>query len=330
MSGLLRSVLHRTFGSDFFARALISQGEELLDPAKLELWDQVLARRREHSKVMHTPISGAQNLDLASKRRVEMEHLALLRQEMQHRGLLRPVAQEMQAADGTWWCRHGLQGGGVACARCLLTNCPQCQEFNAHLCRNAGQCQKRQPHMHVGTAAMREFQDRQMALALEPAKARARKAKATYASRLSQLQHYELEQWYEQRATACDELTRALGAGQLADGSWITARVPISGAAVELGLRLDAAEATMPWMHTGFGCIGQPTPRARREGAQTCGWRDDLAECRWCYAHLCEWHRTAPYQPRGERLQTRYGGVVCQCADHVSCRQRQDSIRNRA
>ena len=49
LSSLMRSVYKRFFGSAFFAESLISQGESLLEPNKLALWDKAIRQIRDHS-----------------------------------------------------------------------------------------------------------------------------------------------------------------------------------------------------------------------------------------------------------------------------------------
>ena len=161
MPGFLKAFFRRTFGSDFFAKALISQGESLLRPDRLAEWDAVLKRHRGSTQAVHAagaaaepaaaahpsrepPIAIGHSGGDSAERRQQKEQLQLMRGELQARNVLEPLAQEvLDVATNNWWCHHGSRAGrGAQCEKCQLYNCLECQGYQG-VCRNVGQCNQR-------------------------------------------------------------------------------------------------------------------------------------------------------------------------------------------
>ena len=161
MHGLLKAFFHHHFGCDFFAKALISQGESLLRPDRLAEWDAVLKRHRGSTQAVHAagaeaepaaaahpsrepPIAIGHSGGDSAERRQQKQQLQLMRGELQARNVLEPLAQEVfDGATNNWWCHHGSRAGrGAQCEKCQLYNCLECQGHPG-VCRNVGQCNQR-------------------------------------------------------------------------------------------------------------------------------------------------------------------------------------------
>ena len=224
VKGLIRSFLHRHFGSEFFAYGFLSQGISLLQPHKLSQWDQSLDRQREHSAAMHADVARATareaggppwlEIGLAQRRRALQTRLQLLRQEMQHRYLMNPIQREvLWRGDGTWWCRHAMTDRRIveeaaACEQCRIYNCRQCQGRGRTRCRGGGQaCQERAKAMRAGR--MDALVAQQAELDRASVMARARRFSRAQAEKISEMDDKFLKRAYQTMAAAWDNLTWA-------------------------------------------------------------------------------------------------------------------------
>ncbi|MCP4244544.1 MAG: hypothetical protein GY772_28720, partial [bacterium] len=127
--GAVKGLLKRTFGSDFFARTLLSLGHTNITEAVLDLFDKLLVEKHETQESLGA--TGAAYAACGAERRALKPKLDKLRKEMVRRWFLPPIQHEVDVR-GDRWCVHGWeqqqQGptSGLLCRRCPVLNCHDC------------------------------------------------------------------------------------------------------------------------------------------------------------------------------------------------------------